>query len=135
MGVYYLPRLTTPRGSIYAHVALMNIDTFVVIFRHCSLSFVVSVTVLACTDDLLERSQMLKQWIMIAKELLRTQGNLFSFGAIMHGLCSSSVSFSFLYSLLFIKYILNKPVKGNTLSKSHSQLFAFYWLTFKKLLI
>jgi len=60
--------------------------------RHYSLSFLVSVTILACTDDLMERSQMVKQWILIAKDLLRIHGNLLSFAAIMHGLVVHPVS-------------------------------------------
>jgi len=60
--------------------------------RNYSMMFTVAVTILACTDDLVERSQMLKQWILIASELLRNHGNLFSFMAIVDGLLQPSVS-------------------------------------------
>ena len=60
-----------------------------------------SVTILACTDDLMERSIMVRHWILIARELLRSHGNLFSFAAIMHGLLVEPVR-QLLFNLNFV---------------------------------
>ncbi|XP_067948561.1 SH2 domain-containing protein 3C-like [Watersipora subatra] len=74
--------MTLPQGQHFREAAIE---------RHCCMSFIVSVTILACTDDLMERSQMVKHWILIARELLRSHGNMFSFAAIMHGLLAFPV--------------------------------------------